>query len=103
MAEITKKERSMMDKVEKAVCKYFNVTSTSIVDKDTSNNVSLARSFLFYILHYDCGFSFSKIEDNYYRRQRSVCYCTSKIKYQVKMQRLYKNIYNELLDMIFGK
>jgi chromosomal replication initiation ATPase DnaA len=90
-----------MDKVEKAICKYFNVNSMSLVDKDTSNNVSMARSFLFYILNNDYGFSLNKIMDNYCRTQRSVCYNLSKIKCQIKMQKVYRNIYNEIMDMLY--
>lgn len=101
MINTTKDDRSIMDKVEKVICKYFNVTSISLVDKDTSNNVSMARGFLFHILHKEYKFSANKIADNYLRKRRGVFLSLSKINHQIRLQKVYKNIYEELLDMIY--
>lgn len=100
MINTTKDDRSIMDKVEKVICKYFNVTPMSLVDKDTSNNVSMARSFLFYILNKDYAFSYGKISQNYLRTYRGVQYTLSKIKCQIKMQKVYRNIYDEIMEML---
>lgn len=100
MIKTTENDRIIMDKVEKVICKYFNVTSYSLVDKDTSNNTSLARAFLFYILDDYYDIARPKICDCYMRTKRCLEYSISKMKYQIKMQKVYNNIYKELLDML---
>lgn len=94
------KDRSIMDKVEKVISRKFHIDSQRFIEKDTSDNVSLARSYLFYILHYDYNFSAAKISDNYFRTIRAVFFSLSKIGYRIKNQRIYKDMYNEIVNNI---
>lgn len=96
---ITEDERMIMDKAEKEVCKEFNVNSYSLIDYDTSNNTSIARMFLFYILHYKYKFSCNKIGDNYNRTNRSVLRNCAKNKVLLRQQG-YKTIYENILNRL---
>lgn len=101
MIETTLRDKNAMEKVEKAVCKYFNVTSDDIVNMGRPNNTVLARDYLFYILHVHYNFSGGKISLNYKRTVRTVLRSFSKVRHQIKFLRVHKNIYNDLLDMIY--
>lgn len=89
----------IMDKAEKEVCNEFNVNSYSLIDYDTSNNTSIARMFLFYILHHEYNFSYNKIASNYNRTIRSVFRNCTKNKVLLRLQG-YKTIYENILNRL---
>lgn len=86
----------MVQKIEEKICNYFGVEKELIVSKNNIINASLARGYLWYILHYDCGMSVNAIAKHYQRNPRSVHKLIAKVKYLVTTQRLYKEHYNAL-------
>ena len=86
-------EFKIIDNVEKDVCAFFGVNRQAIVNKDRTSQVSMARGYIFYILHNDYKFSMSKIANTYFRTPRAVFWHINKIKHFLK-QKMYKEIYN---------
>lgn len=86
----------MVQKIEEKVCNYFGVETELVVGKNNIINASLARGYLWYILHYDCGMSVNAIAKHYQRNLRSVYKLIAKVKYLVATQRLYKEHYTVL-------
>ena len=88
----------MVQKIEEKVCNYFGIDKRLVVGKNHIINASLARGYLWYILHYDCGMSVNAIAKHYKRNSRSVHKLIAKVKYLVTTQRLYKEHYNALCE-----
>ncbi len=92
MVRITEDEKDLIDKVEDMVCEYFNVQCQSIINRDMTSQASLARGYIFYILHVNYKLSISKIANTYQRQKRVVFWHINKIKHLLK-QRMYKETY----------
>ena len=86
----------MVQKIEEKICNYFGIDYALVVGKNHIINASLARGYLWYILHYDCNMSVNAIAKHYQRNSRSVHKLIAKVKYLVTTQRLYKEHYNAL-------
>ena len=97
MITITQDERKIVDEVENKVCKYFNVPCQSIVNRDMKSQVSLARGYIFYILHVDYKMSINKIANIYVRKKRVVFWNINKIKHLIRI-RMYKEIYHNICE-----
>jgi chromosomal replication initiation ATPase DnaA len=95
MVTTTIEEKNLIDNVEKKVCKYFNVDKQAIVNNDRTSQVSMARGFIFYILHKDYELSINKIANTYFRTSRAVFWHVNKVTFLLK-QRMYKEIYNNI-------
>lgn len=95
MVKPTDEEFKTIERVEKDVCRCFGVDRQSIVNQDRTSQVSMARGYIFYILHKDYGISISKIANTYFRTPRAVFWHIGKIKYFLR-QRMYKEIYNSI-------
>ena len=95
MVRLTEQEKVIIDKVEKGVCSFFGVKSQSIVSKDGTSQTTMARGYIFYILHNDYHISISKIANTYFRTPRAVFWHIGKIKYLLK-QKMYKEIYSNI-------
>jgi chromosomal replication initiation ATPase DnaA len=89
-------ERKIIDDLEKSVCKVLNTEPTQIKNKNLKTNVTLARGFIFYILHKRYGFSVSLISKLYKRSIRNVFWHNDKIEHFLK-QNSYKEIYNNIM------
>lgn len=95
MVKPTEQEKVIIDKVEKDVCSFFGVKPQSIVSKDGTSQPTMARGYIFYILHNDYHISISKIANTYFRTPRAVFWHIGKIKYLLK-QKMYKEIYSNI-------
>lgn len=95
MVKPTQEEKNLIDDVEKMVCKYFNVPCQSVVNRDMTSQSSLARGYVFYILHVNYKLSINKIANTYFRTSRTVFWHVNKVKHLLK-QRMYKEIYNNI-------
>lgn len=95
MIKPTIEEFQIIERVEKDVCNFFGVHKQAIASKERTSQVSMARGYVFYILHKDYGISISKIANTYFRTSRAVFWHIGKIKYFLK-QRMYKEIYNNI-------
>lgn len=90
------KFQKRIDEIAEEVCKYFNVSEQQIISRDCTENVSNARYFLWYILHYEMRLSAKKLSNIYFREPRNVFRGISKIKQGIKNQPYYKAIYEDL-------
>lgn len=100
MAKITFEESKIFDKVEKVVCQYFGVDLNKIVSKDTTNKVSMARNYMYYLLHCHFRISISKISESYFRTQRGVKHQISIMKVCIKSNSAFKEILSKLVEML---
>ena len=91
-------QRMKLDELEIKVAKYFNIRVQDIINFTNNHNISLARSYVFYIAHHDMKISASCIAKEYYRKVRGVFKSISKIKYLIENQRRYRNIYNDIVQ-----
>lgn len=85
----------MVEKIEKKVCKYFNVTMDELLCK--SKHCYLERGFLWFVLHCDYNVSFNSLAKRYNRNVRTITRVVSKIKYIATTQKEYENHHNGLL------
>lgn len=99
MTKPTIEEKNIIEKIEREVCKYFCVSINSIANNDRTSQVSMARGYIFYILHKDYGLSISKISETYYRTSRAVFWHINKVKFLLK-QRMYKEIYQTICKQL---
>lgn len=97
MVKPTDEEYKIIERTEKKVCEHFGVHRQSIVNKDGTSIVSMARGYIFYILHKEYGISIAKIANTYFRTSRAVFWHIGKIKCLIK-QRIYKEIYNSICE-----
>ncbi len=95
MVRPTNEEKKLIDDIERKVCAYFCVNTQTIVNNNRTSQVSMARGYIFYILHKDFGLSINKIANTYFRTSRAVFWHINKIKHLLK-QRMYKEIYNNI-------
>lgn len=82
--------------IEDKTCLVMGVTNKDIRDKNNKKNDSLARGYVWYILHYDYNLSVSQIAKEYNRSKRAVFYLISKTKYIVDNQSTYKKLYEKI-------
>lgn len=99
MRKLTEEESILVDRVESAVCRYFNVPTNALVNIDKKANSSMARGYVLYILHVDYKLSIGKLSDTYFRTTRAVFWHISKIKSLIK-QRVYREIYQSIISSI---
>ena len=90
------KTYTMIENIEKKICEYFGVDKEMLVATSSYRQPSFARSYLWYILHYDCGLSINKIAKQYGRTPRRINRVVSKIKYLIETQKAYKEHYSAL-------
>lgn len=102
MVAITENDRKIIDFTEEVVCKYFNVNLNDVTSKNHKRDASLARGFIWYILHCEYGLSITKISNEYYRNRRSTNHLIAKIKMAIKKQSYYREMYNNIkTNLIF--
>lgn len=90
------KTYTMIENIEEKICEHFGVDKEMLVATSSYRQPSFARSYLWYILHYDCGLSVNKIAKQYGRTPRRINRVVSKIKYLIETQKAYKEHYNTL-------
>lgn len=98
MIELDEKDKRIMDLIETTVCKYFSVEEKDVVSRNHKRDASLARGFIWYILHYNYNFSIKKLANGYYRNIRSITSLISKTKHAIKKQVSYKQMYNFIIE-----
>lgn len=89
----------MVQEIEEKVCNYFGVEREILVAKNKFRQPSLARGYLWYVLHYDYKMSINTLAKQYGRTVRRVNRVISKIKYLVETQKTYKGHYEKINNM----
>jgi chromosomal replication initiation ATPase DnaA len=94
------KFQNKIDEIAEEVCKYFNVSEQQIISRDCTENVSNARYFLWYILHYEMKLSGKTLAKMYFRTHRGVFKGVAKIRSGLKTQPFYQIIYDNLYKKV---
>lgn len=85
----------MLGKIEELVCSFFDVDRCDIYERNSTKNVSNARSMVWYILHYKYQHSCEAIAKHYSRTRRNVCYMIAKMKFLIgRNKEITKKYYN---------
>lgn len=100
MIEITENDKKFVDLVENTVCEYFSVCLSDIASRNHKRDASLARGFIWFILHYEYNLSISKLAKEYIRNRRSITYLIAKIKVSIKRQKMYSEMYLTIKDKL---
>lgn len=96
--KLTTEQINKIDEIEMIVANHFGIEPQSIINRESKENVSNARYFLWYILHFDLGMSPTQLGRLYYRTPRLVKRGYAKIKSGIKFHKLYSNIYEDLME-----
>lgn len=94
------KQKQTIEKIEREVCAYFNVTEQELINKSMSNVVSNARHFLWYILHFKMEMSPLSISKIYFRLPRTIKKGYARVKAGIKYHSYYQIMYKELEEKI---
>lgn len=89
-----------IEHLEDVISNYFNVPKDVFWDKKWDKITSKAKSYLWYILHYDEKISSGKIAKRYGRTKRNVFITLSKIKFAIEKQKGYKKTYDDIYKNI---
>lgn len=85
-----------VDSVERVVCEQLGVDTKEIVNRRTTSDISLARSFIFYILHVNMKYKVRTICDIYGRKQNGVFKRIAKMRFLIKNYKMYKKMYQDI-------
>ncbi len=88
--------------LEKKICNYFKVPLSCLKNKSKKHEHTLARNYTLYFLHIRCDKSNNWLAKEYGYNKRSVVRIISSLKYLIKIDKEYKKIYNELLNVLFS-
>ena len=86
--------------VEMEVCDYMGVNKRVIYERSLKEIVCNTRYMIWYILHYDYGFTVGLLSKTYYLTKRNIQIGISKVKNGIKYQPYYRNIYDTLKERI---
>lgn len=93
-------KRLLIDRIERIVCQYFDVCPEDILDKGHKTGQSLAKGFLWYILHKDYKISSNALARIYFRTQRSLLMHIAKTNSCIQANKRYKTYYKELRETL---
>ena len=99
MVKPNEEEIKLINHVEEQVCKYFAVDTNAIVSNNRTSNVTMARGYIFYIIHVDNNLSINKLANVYLRTARAIFWHVNKVKSLIK-QRVYKEIYQNICNSL---
>ena len=97
---LKEEEIKIFSAVEEKVCEYFGVSVEMVIKKDTTNEVSMVRNMLYYILHHEFGMSVSKIAKRYKRMERGVKAQLAKERFCIENNRAYAQIHGCMIERI---
>ena len=72
--------QTKVNNVESAVCDFFNIDKKELGGQKKTAPVNLARQFVVYILHNECGLSVGFLAKKYNRCIRSIKYMSANMK-----------------------
>lgn len=90
----------MLDKIEELVYGFFDVDRHYIYERNSTKNVSNARSMVWYILHYKYQHSCEAIAKHYSRTRRNVCYIVAKNKFLIERDKNVQLKYRKTIEML---
>lgn len=88
---MNKEETKIVEKVETVVCEMFGVSTKDVLNKGHKSEQSIARAFVFYILHEDYNISGNRLAKIYYRNIRGIWAQIAKIKASITKIRMYRD------------
>jgi chromosomal replication initiation ATPase DnaA len=90
---------SIEDKITK-MAEFFGYRVEDIVGRNANRKVSMARNYIFYVLHTNCGMSANAIARKFNRQCRHIFRQNAVTKYQVENFNDSKEIYAKLQLLI---
>ena len=78
------------------IADFFGFTYAHLLSRNISHDVSKARNFAFYVLHFDYGLSSNVIAKAMNRASRHVVRQNATTKYLIENFKVYKDIYQKL-------
>lgn len=97
---LTEFQKLVIDNICRVVCKYFNVREQDLFNSDRREKVFNAKTFLWYILHYEVRLSANTLSDVYMTDKRSIFRGIAKIRTGISTQPYYRFIYDDLLKKL---
>lgn len=92
------RKKIISEKVEGVIIDYFSICDADVLkSRRRDENTNNARFYLWYILHYDFGFSFSNLSKLYCKTARNIVAIVSKTKYRIENISKYKSEYENIL------
>lgn len=74
----------MIEKTTEKIANCFGYSLNDVKNKDISHKVSQVRNIIYYVLHFELGYSSKKIATYFGRDDRHIKHQNSITKYQVK-------------------
>lgn len=93
-------QNKKVDEIESIICQYFQVREQDVINNSRIKDHTIARYFLWYILHYNLCLSSLTIARLYLRSARGIKVGLSKVKLRINTHKYYKNIYEDLMAKI---
>lgn len=98
--KLTLKQENIINRITDDICDYFNVNKSSIIGLDRRESAINAKTFIWYILHYEMKLSIKTISIVYEREMRSIYRGVAKIREGLKNQPYYRMIYDDLMNTV---
>lgn len=86
-----------------SIANYFGYYYDDLLSRDKNGDLPLARNYAYYLLHYEYGFSISKIAKTFGRTKRNVFHQIASIKYLINNINEYNQEYYRLVFSINNK
>lgn len=87
-----------MELIIETICAYFSLEKNNVIEKTNKQTISIARNYIYYILHYEYGYSISQIAKRFNRCKREINYRISEIKYRINYFQSIKKEYQDILQ-----
>ena len=92
--------KDIIEQLSIIVAKYFNLREPDLYSKTKKDKVVVAKQLLWYILHVDFNISVGILSKEFLRSKRNIFIAISKIRYGIKSQKFYQELYKNLKEEI---
>lgn len=89
-------DNNIIERASSVVSKYFNLRVQELYSKNRRSKVVTAKQLLWYILHTDLNISVGILSKEFLRSRRNIFVAISKIRYGIKNQKYYQELYCSL-------
>lgn len=92
--------KDIIERISFVTSKYFNLKVQDLYSKNKKSKVVIAKQLLWYILHTDLNISVGVLSKEFLRSRRNIFVAISKIRYGIKNQKYYQELYRSLKEEI---
>lgn len=90
--------KDIIERISFVTSKYFNLKVQDLYSKNKKSKVVIAKQLLWYILHTDLNISVGVLSKEFLRSRRNIFVAISKIRYGIKNQKYYQELYRSLKE-----